>query len=182
VTAATQIVLVRGINVGGHQLVPMADLRAWLSQQGFVNPRTLLQSGNVVVGSPGPAGAALERALETAAAARFGFQPEFFARTVAEWQSAIERNPLAQEARDDPSHLLVLFLKHRVDAKQVKALREVSQGPERLEARGREVYIVYPEGIARSRLTQALIDRHLGGRGTARNWNTVVKLGALASA
>jgi len=180
VTAATQIILLRGINVGGNRLVPMADLRAWLSRQGFVNPRSLLQSGNLVVGSPGPTGAALEGTLEEAAEARFGFRPEFFVRTVAEWQSAIERNPFAQEARDDPSHLLVLFLKERVEAKQVKALREVSQGPERFEAQGREVYLVYPEGIARSRLTQALIDRHLGGRGTARNWNTVVKLAALA--
>jgi uncharacterized protein (DUF1697 family) len=174
------LILLRGINVGGNQLVPMADLRAWLVGQGFVNPRSLLQSGNLVLGSRELTGAALEEALEKAAGVRFGFQPEFFARTVAEWQRVIDRNPMADEAKSDPSRFLVHFFKRPIAEGRVRALRAVSRGTERFEARGREVYIFYPDGIARARLTQAMLDRHLETRGTARNWNTVMKLSVLA--
>ncbi len=177
---STHLVLLRGINVGGNQLIPMADLRAWLLAQGFVNPRSILQSGNLVLGSLDLTGAPLEEALATAAGRRFGFEPEFFVRTVAEWQAVIERNPLVDLAASDPSRFLVHFFKRPITAGQVRALRAACKGSEQFEGRGREVYVFYPDGIARPGLTQAMIDRHLETRGTARNWNTVKKLHALA--
>ena len=75
----------------------------------------------------------------------------------------------------------MFFLKDAPDAKDVAALQAAITGPEIVRARGRQAYIVYPAGIGRSRLTITLIERKLGTRATGRNWNTVLKLGALAT-
>jgi uncharacterized protein (DUF1697 family) len=94
----------------------------------------------------------------------------------------IDRNPLADLAESDPGRFLVHFFKRPIAAGQLRALRAAGKGKEQFEVREREMYVFYPDGIARPGLTQAMIDRHLGARGTARNWNTVMKLGALARA
>ena len=92
----------------------------------------------------------------------------------------IARNPLRDEAARDPSHLLVMFLKDAVEAKDVKALQTAITGREIVRGDGKHLYIVYADGIGRSRLTNAAIEKKLGTSGTGRNWNTVLKLGAMA--
>jgi len=175
-----QIALLRAINVGGRAPVAMADLRDLLTRLGLVEPRSLLQSGNLVFrGGPGT-GAELERLLETEAEKQLGLRTDFFVRTGTEWKAVVASNPFRREAERDPSHLLVMFLKDLPDAGSVKAVQAAITGPEVVRAKGRQLYIVYPEGIGRSRLTGTLIEKKLGGRGTARNWNTVLKLAALA--
>jgi uncharacterized protein (DUF1697 family) len=89
-------------------------------------------------------------------------------------------NPFRKEAENDPSHLVVMFLKSAANAKDVKAIQAAIAGSEIIRADGRHLYIVYPDGIGRSRLTNALLEKKLGIRGTARNWNTVLKIAALA--
>ena len=178
----TYIALLRGIDVGGHKPVAMAELRDFLTQLRFVEPRTLLQSGNVVFGSNARTAAQLERLLEPEAARRLGVQTAWFARTAEEWKAIIARNPFRAEAKRDPSHLVVMFLKDAPDAKDVKALQAAITGPEVVRAVGRQAYIVYPHGIGRSRVTNRLIEKILGTRGTGRNWNTVLKLAALTEA
>ena len=176
------IALLRAVNVGGVA-VAMAELRAMLADMGFDNPRTLLQSGNAVFGVDAKTSpAALEKKLEARAQQTFGKPVTFMVRTAAEWNAIIERNPFPKEAKSDPSHLLVLTLKGAPTVAAVKALRAKYDGPESIEVRGREAYLVYPEGIGRSRLTAALLDRSLGFAGTGRNWNTVLKLAAMAAA
>ena len=91
-------------------------------------------------------------------------------------------NPFPEEAERDPSHLLVIFLKEAPDRKDVMALQSAIKGREVVRAKGRHAYVVYPDGIGRSRLTSALIEKKLATRGTGRNWNTVLKLGAAAGA
>ena len=175
------IALLRGVNLGNRRL-SMADLRAFAEELGFENARTLLQSGNLVFASPGVAKAGtLERRLEGAAADRFGFPVEFHLRTPAEWRTMIDANPFPDAARDDPGRFVLLALKDAPEKAAVAALQAAHRGPEVFEAQGRHVYIVYPEGQARSKLTPALLDRHLG-RGTGRNWNTVLKLQAMIHA
>jgi uncharacterized protein (DUF1697 family) len=105
---------------------------------------------------------------------------EFFVRTAAEWQTVIARNPFTDEATNDPVHLLVMVHKDAIAAAKVAALRAAITGPERVEAAGRQTYIVYPAGIGRSKLTTSRIEGTLGSRGTGRNWNTVLKLADLA--
>jgi uncharacterized protein (DUF1697 family) len=178
---ATHVALLRGVNVGGNRKVAMADLRALLARLGLADARTLLQSGNVVFRSGARPGD-LERLLEAEARARLGLQTDFFVRTADEWQAVVACNPCRSAAASDPSHLVVMFLKEAPAAASVKALRASITGPETVHADGRQAYIVYPAGIGNSRLTAAVIDRMLGTRGTGRNWNTVLKLGALARA
>src|SRR5580704_15373637 len=131
--ATIHIALLRGVNVGGHRTVAMSDLRDLITDLGFSDARTLLQSGNLVFRGNGSGGAALEQLLETEAAKRLGLEADFLIRSAEEWKDVVARNPFPKEAERDPSHLVVVFLEGK-----------------------------------------------LGIRGTARNWNTVLKLSALA--
>lgn len=176
------IALLRAVNVGGRS-VAMADLRTLLADLGCGNPRTLLQSGNAVFTLKAKmSAAALEAKLETEAQRRFGMPVAFMLRTAAEWQAIIASNPFADAAQRDPGHLLLMALKGTPAPAAIKALRDGYKGPETMHFIGRDAYLVYPEGIGRSKLTNALIERKLGFAGTARNWNTVLKLAQLAAA
>ncbi len=177
---ATQVALLRSINVGKHKRVAMADLRNLLEGLGFADARSLRQSGNLVFRSDARAGASLERLLETQTEKRLTLKTDFFVRSAVEWNAVIARNPFRREAERDPGHLVVLFLKDAPAARDVKALQAAIAGPELIRAAGEQAYIVYPSGIARSPLTNALIEKKLGTRATGRNWNTVLKVGALA--
>ena len=177
----TCIALLRAVNVAGHNRVAMADLRRLFTEFGFDNPRTLLQSGNLVFGSRRRAGPALEAGLEAAARERLGLQTEFLVRTADEWEAIIHGNPFPAQARTDPGHLVVMCLKRAPPPEAVAALQDSIAGREQVRAAGRTAWLVYPDGIGRSRLTAALIERRLGTSGTARNWNTVLKLQLLAN-
>ncbi len=176
---ATHIALVRGINVGGNRLVSMDGLRAFVAGLGLNGARTLLQSGNLVFQSRARP-AELERLLEAQSEKRLGLKTEFFVRTAEEWRTIIAENPFPREAKTDPGHLVVFLLKRAPEADRFSALTAAITGPELVQSSGRQAYVVYPAGIGDSRLTASLLDRTLATRGTARNWNTVLKLGALA--
>jgi uncharacterized protein (DUF1697 family) len=173
----THIALLRGINVGGHKPVGMSDLRTFLTKLGFANAQTLLQSGNLVFQSDSRTGDELERFLEQEARKRLKLEADFIVRTAGEWKKIVEANPFRKEAQRDPGHLLVMCFKSAVDPKNVETLQSAITGSERISAKGREAYIVYPNGVGRSRFTHALIEKKMGVRGTGRNWNTVLKLG-----
>jgi uncharacterized protein (DUF1697 family) len=177
----THIALLRGINVGGHNLVAMSDLRDFLTALGCEAPRSLLQSGNLVFQCASRPRADLERWLETEAEKRLGLRTDFHVRAAKEWENIIANNPFPEEAKRDPAHLVVMFLKRAPDQRAVKALQAAIKGREIVRADGTQAYITYPDGIGPSRLTNALIDKELATRCTGRNWNTVVKLAAQAN-
>jgi len=156
-------------------MVAMSDLRDFATALGFGDPRTLLQSGNLVFQSDKLTGKVLERVLEAETKKRLGLDTDFFVRTAKEWRELVSNNPFPREATKDPSHLLVLFLKAAPARKAVEALQSAIVGPELVRAVGTQAYIVYPDGVGRSRLTNAILEKHVG-RGTARNWNTILKL------
>lgn len=162
--------LLRGVNVGGKKL-PMADLKAVIAGLGWADPQTLLASGNAVFGAKG-ADSAIEEALEEALAAELKFKTEVMVRGHAELAAVMAANPFPDMARDDPSHLVVLFLKGQADAAKVKALP--IPGREAVAVGDRCLYVAYPDGIGTSKLV--LPETALGSKGTARNWNTVSKL------
>jgi len=174
--------LLRAVNLAGLNRIGMADLRALLAALGMQDVRSLLQSGNVVFRSDVHKTAQLERVLEQAVATRLGLETEFFVRTAGDWKTVIAGNPFPDEARRDPGHLLLVCLKEAPAREDVTALQRAITGREVVRANGRHAYIVYPDGVGRSRLTSALIERKLATRGTARNWNTVLKLAAIAEA
>jgi len=176
----TYVALLRGINVAGHKTVRMADVRGLLTGLGFTNVQSVLQSGNLVFLGDRRSSRALERLLETEAAKRLGLETDFLVRTAEEWAAVIAKNPFPKDAERDPARLLVQFLSDAPSAKDVHALQAAITGLEVMRVNGRHAYIVYPNGVGRSRLTTALIESKLGTRGTGRNWNTVLRLGALA--
>lgn len=175
------IALLRGINVGGHRPVGMAALRDLLTTLGFADARSLLQSGNLVFRSDARRSALLAALLEVEAETRLGLRTDFFVRTATEWMRIVAGNPFRDEAKRDPAHLVLMLLKDAPSAKSVEALQSAIVGPERVRADGAHAYITYPDGIGRSRVTNALVDAKLGTRGTGRNWNTVLKLEALVT-
>ena len=173
------IALLRAVNLPGHNKIGMADLKALVIRLGFTDAQTLLQSGNIVFSGGTKTTASLEQTLERAAAKQLGLETDFIVRTAKEWRAIVDANPFPREAKDDPSHLVAVILKDDVSAANVVALQKAIVGREVVRATGRCAYIVYPDGIGRSKLTSALIEKKLATRGTARNWNTVLKLGAL---
>ncbi len=176
----TYIGLLRAVNLGPHNRVAMADLRALVAALGIDNPRTILQSGNVVFEGTAKAASRLEAALESASAKALGTNVEFFVRSASEWTDIVAANPFRKEAKTAPGFLVLLCLKQAASATAVAALQKAIKGREVVRGGGREVYIVYPDGQGRSKLTPATIEKHLGCRCTARNWNTVLKLAEMA--
>jgi uncharacterized protein (DUF1697 family) len=175
------IALLRAVNVGGRS-VAMAELRTMLAELGCGNPRTLLQSGNAVFTLKAQTSpTAFEAELEAQAQRRFGIPVAFMLRSAAEWGALILRNPFVEAAQRDPAHLVLMALKGAPTAAAINTWRDGYKGPETIHVAGRDAYLIYPEGVGRSKLTNALIERKLGVAGTARNWNTVLKLAALAS-
>jgi uncharacterized protein (DUF1697 family) len=175
----TYIGLLRGINVGGNKMVAMAELREMVTALGFSDVKTLLQSGNVVFRGPAKAPAKLEIQLEAALEKRFGMHVDCHVRTADEWRAVVAANPFPAEAKRDPGHLLVTCFKAPLDKAVVTALRAIIPGRETLHADGRELYMFFPDGVGTSK-APALAGKKLGA-GTARNWNTVLKLATLAA-
>jgi uncharacterized protein (DUF1697 family) len=174
------IVLLRGINVGGHRRVAMADLRALLTSLGYDGARTHLQSGNVVLASRATPDR-VKRTIEQGLAVELGVDAEVFVRTRDELAEVIARDPLGEVA-DNPSRYLVSFLSGQPDAAAVRMAQAAEVGPERFVVIGREIYAWHPDGVHSSKLAKVLSEKRLGVTATARNWNTVTKLLELADA
>jgi uncharacterized protein (DUF1697 family) len=177
---STYVLLLRAVNVAGRNTVRMAVLKELLEQLGFKEIQTLLQSGNAVFRGPRQSSATIERKIESDMQESLGLTVDSLVRTAAECQAILKRNPFSREAKTDPGHLVVLFLKSAVEADQVCALQEAIAGRECVKGDGRELFVTYPDGIGRSKLTNTLIERILGVRVTGRNWNTMQKLAGLA--
>jgi uncharacterized protein (DUF1697 family) len=169
------ISMLRAVNVGGTSKIKMEPLRAAYAGLGFKDVRSLLQSGNVLFRSSVKDSRQLARRIKQELERKFGLQIEVVIRTLPELESIFERGPVLSP-RADRAKLLVMFLSGVPDAAGQAKLTKGHKGPEMLEVRGPEVYLYYPEGVGRSKLTTAVLERHLGAIGTARNWNTLTKL------
>lgn len=160
----------------------MAELRDLAVGLGFGRVRTWLQSGNLVFSDDGKSPGEIEATLGRAIEERLSLKVDVVVRSASELAGVIRSNPFATAAESDPSHLLVMFLKATPLQEKLEALRDSIRGPELIEAQGHHLYLVYPAGIGTSKLTNAVIESKLGVRGTARNWNTVLKLADLGGA
>lgn len=175
------IALLRAVNVGGCKLA-MVDLKAMFQALEFTSAQTILQTGNVIFGGSKRTGAALEAFLESETDKRLKLRTDYLVRMADQWDAAIDLNPFPGEAKNDPSHLLMLPLKAAPAAFQLRALQAAIQGRERVRVAGRELFAYYPDGIGKSKLTLALIEKKLMTRATGRNWNTVLKIQAALGA
>ena len=172
------VALLRGINVGGNRKVPMAELRALAEELGLGEPSTYVQSGNLVFAARGQA-PSLEARLEKGLEERFGFEVPVVVRDAAAWRALLAGNPWPALAREDPAHLLAGLAKAPLPKAAAGELLERAQGKERVALGGGALWIHYAAGIARSKLTPALLDRCAGSSVTARNWRTLTELASL---
>ena len=165
--------LLRGVNVGGHRRVPMADLRAGLAAAGLADVRTYLQSGNAVFSGGPDDEAEVEQLVRAVVAGTCGVDTDVVVRTGAELAGVVARNPWP-ERTSSPKLLHVLFLSavpEQVRADRVGELEEVA-------ADGREVWVIYGAGAGESKLRLEVP----GVVVTARNWTTVTALAAMSEA
>jgi uncharacterized protein (DUF1697 family) len=176
----TYVALLRAVNLGAVNKVSMSELRDLLASLGFEDVRTILQTGNVVFRCDATSASGLEATLEREIAQSLRLKTTVFVRDADEIADVVAHNPFPRETKQDPSHVVVSFLRAAVELRAVRALQAAVGGPELVRAYGRHLYIVYPDGIGRSRLTGALFARHIRGIATARNWSTVVKLAEAA--
>lgn len=169
------IALLRAINVGGTKKLLMADLRAMFEAAGCTDVRTYIQSGNVVFRSEPELAARIPALIEAEIAATKGFQVPVVTRSAAEWRAVVAGNPFLA-AGVDSAHLHVGFLADAPTAARIAQLDPDRSPPDVFQVRGREVYLHFPNGTARSKLTVDYFDRTLGTTITIRNWRTVRKL------
>lgn len=168
------VALLRAVNVGGRKL-PMADLRALCGELGWEEVETYIQSGNVLFTAAGRPDA-LEAQLEKAIDDRFGLDVPVIVRSAAQWAGYADSNPFPKAARDAPNRLQLLVSKRPPAANAADSLMERADAGEAVKAADGALWFHFPEGIARSKLTPALIDKACGSPSTARNWRTVLKL------
>jgi uncharacterized protein (DUF1697 family) len=169
------IALLRGINVGGRSLVPMAELRELCAGLGWREVRTYIQSGNVVFDAAGKA-AALEAGLEEAVGEAFGFAPAVIVRPASAWQAYVETNPFPDESAAEPNRVLIGLAKVKPKVGAAEAIEARAAAGERVRAAGDAIWFHYPAGVGTSKLSPSLIDRLVGSPLTARNVRTVLKL------
>lgn len=176
----TYVSVLRAINLGSHHRIAMGDLKAMCARIDLEDAQTLVASGNLVFKSAIKSSAKLEQILESASTRHLGVTTDYFVRSAAEWQDIIDANPFRAEAKSDPARVVMMCLRDAPTPAQVSALQATIKGREMVRAKGKHAYFVYPDGQGRSKLTIAMIEKALGTRGTARNWNTVLKLGELS--
>jgi uncharacterized protein (DUF1697 family) len=175
------VALLRAINLGRVNRVPMGDLRVALTDAGFTDVVTHLQSGNVVLGStkrsPAPVANAVERLVET----EFGVDTDVVVRTVGEFAKIAAEHPLERRSTDS-AVLHVAFLKTRPAATAKRTFAGRTFGDDEFVVRNTEVYLRYPNGVAASKMNTALFQGGLGTPATVRTWKVVTRLNELAAA
>jgi uncharacterized protein (DUF1697 family) len=174
------VAFLRAINLGRVNRVPMAELRATLTDAGFGDVATHLQSGNVVLRSARRSPTAVEKRIEELVGAQFGVDADVMVRSADQLAKIVRGNPMAR-GHAGPEKLHVAFLKSRPAPAATRALTGRSFGDDEFVVRGTEIYLRYPNGIAGSKMNTALFEGALGTPGTVRTWKVVTRLNELAA-
>ena len=174
------VALLRGINVGGKNRMPMKELAALFVDAGCDDVRTYIQSGNVVFRTGPPAGEEISAIISASILSRFGYRVPVITRTAREFQGIVRANPFV-EAGAEADKLHVMFLAELPDGAQVEALDPDRSPGDEFAVLGCEVYLHCPNGVARTKLTNSYFDSRLSTTSTTRNWRTVQRLLELAT-
>ena len=169
--------MLRGINVGGHAKLSMADLRATFVDMGFSDARTYIQSGNVLF-SASDAAAKLGSVIEHGLEARFGLGIKVVLRTQGQLAEVVEHNPLAG-GRRDAARLHVTFLASKPSSSRLSSLAPDGFLPDEFRVVGREVFVHCPHGYGTTKINNAYFERSLGVAATTRTWRTVTTLASM---
>jgi uncharacterized protein (DUF1697 family) len=172
------LILLRGINVGGHTKVPMAALKTALEEAGYTQVRTYIQSGNVWLQSPDTA-EILQTHIAQLLHTHLGVTAAVLALTPDELAQAQAHNPFVEATAADPKMVHICFLSAAPDPANMAALEPYIGPNEACQLVGRYLYVHYGNGAGRTKLNLSVIEKKLGVVGTARNWNTVCTLRAM---
>jgi uncharacterized protein (DUF1697 family) len=173
------VALLRAVNLASRNRVPMADLRALVEDVGGEDVQTYVQSGNVILRSSRSADA-LGTAIRDEIGRRLGLDIAVLVRTGAQFAKLVSANPFAGPGVDEKT-LHVAFLAEAPARARVRELDPAFAAPDLLRVVGREVFLHYPNGYGRTKLTNAALERRLGVAATTRNWRTVTALAELAA-
>ena len=174
------IALLRGINVGGKNRLPMKELAALFVDAGCEDVRTYIQSGNVVFRTGPAGGEEISTVISASILSRFGYRIPVVTRTARAFQEIVRANPFLN-AGAEADKLHVMFLAEPPDGAQVDALDPDRSPGDEFAVMGREIYLHCPNGVARSKLTNSYFDARLSTTSTTRNWRTVQRLLELAT-
>ena len=171
----------RAINVGGHNRIPMPELRSCCDEIGWKNVRSYIQSGNLVFDASGTA-PILEAALEKAIKLRFDLTVPVIVRTAAQWGRYEAGNPFSEASANEPNLVMLALSKRPPIRGAIDTLRERAVIGENIEQRGDAIWIHFGGGVARSKLSPGFLDRIVGSPVTTRNWRTVIELARTVTA
>lgn len=174
------ICFLRGINVGGHAIIKMEALRALFVSLKFEQPRTYVQSGNVIFKTRERDMELVATRIKQAIEKEFACSPAVVLRSVADLRAVASSNPFAKRSNIEPAKLLVFFLAARPGRNAAEKLRRLAIQPEELHLMGRELFVYFPDGVGKSKLPWKRVDQALETQGTGRNWNSVTKILELA--
>jgi uncharacterized protein (DUF1697 family) len=173
---AVVISMLRGVNLLSHNRIRMEALRALYGSLGLRDAQSYVVSGNVVFRTKARNLTALSKRIEDAIERNFGFRPRVIVRTPTELRDVVARNPFRTRRGIEPNKLLVTFLESHPAAEALEQVLKIKADPEELYVDGREVYIYFPNGMGRSKLSWVTVEKKLKTSGTGRNWNSVTKL------
>jgi uncharacterized protein (DUF1697 family) len=174
----TFIALLRGINVGGHNKIPMPELRSLCNHFGWDDVQSYIQSGNLVINSESAA-TDLEAELENAIERRFNLAILVIVRAAADWQDYIASNPFPDASQREPNLVMLALSKSIPKHDALPGLLERAVNGERIAQKGDALWVHFAAGVGKSKLTPVLFDRLVGSPVTMRNWHTVLKLNEL---
>lgn len=166
------VALLRGINVGGHRRLPMAELRELCTSLGWTSVKTYIASGNVWFDASNPSADALHSAISAA----YGYDVPVILRTLDELDRALAACPFASQASADPKSVHIVFLSETPDASRVAGLDPDRSPGDRFEVIGREVHVYFQAGSHKSKISLDWLEKQLGVRASGRNWRTVERL------
>ncbi len=169
------VALMRGINVGGKNKLPMSELRTIFEELRCESVRTYIQSGNVVFAADARLAKVVAEQVSNRIADMFSISVPVIVRSAAEYKRAVRTHPLATPDMPD-STVHVMFLADKPKAAQVRSLDADRSPGDSFKVVGKEIYLLSPNGAARSKLTNAYFDRSLNTISTTRNWRTCQKL------
>lgn len=177
---ATHVALLRGINVGGKNKLPMKDLVEMFLESGCGGATAYIQSGNIMFTATPVLASRLSARIAAQIKRRFAYDVPVVLRTADQLAKVVSSNPFLKAGTDE-NHLHVMFLAGAPDPERVRTLDPGRSVPDQFIVHGQEIYLRLPHGAGRSKLTNQYFDSRLATVSTARNWRTVTKLLELMS-
>ncbi len=169
------VALLRGVNVGGAHRLPMAALRQIVERVGGANVATFIQSGNVVFDADDREASVIADKTSALVQSEFGFRAPIVFRRADRWRRLVADNPFA-DAGVKLEDLHLCCLSAEPDPPALARLDPARSPPDEFRVVGADIYLRLPNGVAKSKLTNAWFDAKLGGVSTSRNWRTVLAL------